>query len=178
MSDPQHPVTPASHPPPSRSAPPVAPYSGPHAAPYLPPVHPQYASAVAPPARPSNAIGIVAVIVAGLAAITPIPAALAAFRIGAVTGAQLVDLPPTSNFDLTILTPVRDWVLLGELSFWIGTALGIWALVQGIVAMARNRGRVAGIVAVVIAVLAPIVFVASTVLALSAGMGAGVDTGV
>lgn len=171
MSDPQHLPPPAS-------APPVAPYSGPYAAPYLPPVHPQYASAVAPPARSSNALGIVAVIVAGVAAMTPIPAALAAFRIGAGTAAQLVDLPPTSGFDLSILTPVRDWVLLGELSWWIGTALGIWALVQGIVAVVRDRGRVAGIVAVVVAVLAPIIFAAATVLALSAGLGAGVGTGV
>ena len=187
MSDPQHPVRPASPPPASQpppshpaapSAPPVAPYSGPYAAPYLPPVHPQYASAVAPPARTSNALGIVAVIVAGVAAMTPIPAAVAAFRIGAGTGAQLVDRPPASDFDLSILTPVRDWVLLGELSFWIGTVLGVWALVQGIVAIVRNRGRIAGIVAAVIAVLAPIVFAVATVLALSAGMGAGVDTGV
>lgn len=179
MSDPQHPVPPAPHPPgPPPTAPPVAPYSGPYAAPYLAPVHPQYASAVAPPARASNMLGIVAVIVAGLAAITPILAAVAAFRIGADTGARLVDRPPASEFDLSILSPVRDWVLVGELSFWIGTVLGIWAIVQGIVAIARNRGRAPGVVAVVVAVLAPIVFAVATVLALGAGIEAGGFTGV
>src|SRR5690606_20309150 len=83
VSDPQHPVPPAPHPTaphptaPHPTAPPVAPYSGPYAAPYLPPVHPQYAASVAPPERRSNTLGIVAVIAAGLAAITPILAALA-----------------------------------------------------------------------------------------------------
>lgn len=189
MSDPQQPRSPApqppawqqpaSQPPASQpAAPPVAPYSGPYVAPHLPPVHPQYASAVAPPARSSSAIGIVAVIVAGVAAMTPIPAAVAAFRIGAGAGARLVDPAPASGFDLSILTPVRDWVLLAELSFWIGTVLGIWAVVQGIVAIVRDRGRIAGIVAVVIAVLAAVVFAVATVFALSAGMGAGIDTGV
>lgn len=117
-------------------------------------------------------------IVAGLAAITPILAAVAAFRIGAGTGARLVDRPPASEFDLSILSPVRDWVLVGELSFWIGTVLGIWAIVQGIVAIARNRGRAPGVVAVVVAVLAPIVFAVATVLALGAGIEAGGFTGV
>jgi hypothetical protein len=170
VTDPQQPVTPAPHPPSAATAPPVAPYSGPYAAPYVAPVHPQYAAAITSPARRSNTLGIVAVIAAGLAALTPITAALAAARIGAGTAAQLAGLPLRSDLDLHILTPVRDWVLLGELSFWAGTALGIWALVQGIVAIARKRGRVAGVVAVVVAVLAPVVFALAAFLAFSAGV--------
>jgi hypothetical protein len=38
-----------------------------------------------------------------------------------------------------------------------GTLLGVWGLTQGIVAVAQNRGRAQGIVAIVIAALAPII---------------------
>jgi hypothetical protein len=38
----------------------------------------------------------------------------------------------------------------------IGSVLGLWALIQGIVAAARNRGRAFGVLAIVFAVLAPI----------------------
>jgi hypothetical protein len=60
--------------------------------------------------------------------------------------------------DLSILTPVRDLVLWVEITTWTATALGIWALVQGIVAIARRRGRGPGIAAVVIAAIGPFVY--------------------
>lgn len=37
----------------------------------------------------------------------------------------------------------------------LGTLLGVWALVQGIIAIATRRGRTFGIVAVIVAFLAP-----------------------
>lgn len=46
----------------------------------------------------------------------------------------------------------------GAASFWhipLGTILGLWALIQGIVAIVQNRGRGAGIAAVAIAFAAP-----------------------
>lgn len=45
-------------------------------------------------------------------------------------------------------------VLLGG----IGTAFGIWAIIQGIIAAVKGRGRLAGIIAIVLAVLGPIAF--------------------
>ncbi|MFT4230366.1 MAG: hypothetical protein QM602_08770 [Microbacterium sp.] len=160
------------------SVPPVTPYNGPYAAPYSTPAHPQLGTAIAPPApRPSGALGIVAVIVAGLAALTPVTAALAAFQIGLGAGNQLALQPASIDFELDILTPVRGWVLLGEVSFWAGTALGVWALVQGIVAIASGRGRVAGIVAVTVAVVAPIVFGVATWVSLTTGLATGSTLG-
>lgn len=40
--------------------------------------------------------------------------------------------------------------------FALGTLVGIWALVQGIVAAATNRGRSFGVVAIVLAAVAPV----------------------
>ena len=72
---------------------------------------------------------------------------------------------------------MRDWVLMGEVSFWVGTAIGVWALVQGIIAIVKGRGRGAGIAAVVIAALGPIAFGAVVQGFLTAGLAAGTGIG-
>jgi hypothetical protein len=164
--------------------PPVAPYTGPYAqtapyaAPYTPPVNPQYAGALtAPPVRRSPLLGVAALIAAGVASLTPVVAAVAAFQIGLGLGREIALRPDRSTWDWSILTPVRDWVLVAEVSFWIGTALGMWALIQGIVAIVSRRGRIAGIVAVVLAVIAPVVFGVAVWLSMAAGIGAGSSIG-
>jgi hypothetical protein len=52
----------------------------------------------------------------------------------------------------------------------LGTVFGTWALVQGIVATATNKGRRYGIIAIVLAVAAPIV---SVIVWLAIGLAAG-----
>ena len=81
------------------------------------------------------------------------------------------------DFDWSILTPVRDWVLLGEIAFWAGTVLGTWALVQGIVAIVKDRGRGWGIAAVVLAVIGPIAFAVGVQALLAAGFASGASVG-
>ena len=49
----------------------------------------------------------------------------------------------------------------------LGTGLGVWAIVQGIVAIAKDRGRLFGALAIVIAAPGPLVSVAVTLLAAS-----------
>ena len=107
----------------------------------------------------SGTLGVVA-LVAGILAlvVAPIVAGIASYRIGLGVGREFALRPSAASFDWTLLSPVRDWVLLGEVSFWAGTALGVWAIVQGIVAIVKKRGRGAGIAAVVVAVLGPIAF--------------------
>ena len=73
--------------------------------------------------------------------------------------------------DLSILTPVRDLVLWVEITSWAATALGIWALVQGIVAIAKRRGRGSGVAAVIIAVLGPFVYFVVGYLAFAIALG-------
>jgi hypothetical protein len=162
----------------------VAPYAGPYAAtapyaaPYTAPVSPQYGAALtAPPARRSPLLGVIALIAAGIACLTPLVAAGAAIPIGVGLGKVVALGPDTADWDWSILTPVRDWVLAGELSFWIGTALGLWALIQGIVAIVSRRGRIAAIVAVALAVIAPVVFGVAVWLSLAAGIAAGGSIG-
>lgn len=189
MSAPQPPVPPPSYPtayptapspgyPPQPTAPAVTPHAGPFAPPAVAPVHPQYGATLAPaPVRRSAALGIIAVVAAGLAAVTPLSAAVAAFQIGLGTGKTIASRPLGDDFDLGILTPVRDWVLMGEVSFWVGTALGVWALAQGIIAWVKRAGRVAGIVATIIAVVAPVVFWVAVWISLTAGLSAGGSVG-
>lgn len=52
----------------------------------------------------------------------------------------------------------------------LGTVFGTWALVQGIVATAKNKGRRYGIIAIVLAVVAPIL---SIIVWLSIALAAG-----
>lgn len=46
----------------------------------------------------------------------------------------------------------------GSLMFYLGTALGLWAIVQGIIAAVTKRGRAWGVVAIIVAVVAVIAF--------------------
>ena len=128
--------------------------------------------------RRSRALGVVALALALLAAVgASMFAALASFNVGLGTGREIAMRALDADFDWSILTPVRDWVLLGEVSFWTGTVLGITALVLGIVAIVTRRGRGAGIAAVVIAALGPLVFGGIVQGFLTAGVTAGSGVG-
>jgi hypothetical protein len=79
----------------------------------------------------------------------------------------------TSTDDLRVLAPVRDQVLWAELSFWLGTIVGIAAIVIGIIAIAKRRGRGTGVAGLIIAVLGAAIFFIVLVSALAAGSAAG-----
>lgn len=74
---------------------------------------------------------------------------------------------------LSLLSPVRGLVLWAEIGYWIGTALGLAALVTGIAAIATRRGRAQGIAAVVIAAVGPFVFTVVVGICVLTGIGAG-----
>jgi hypothetical protein len=60
------------------------------------------------------------------------------------------------NLDFSSTVPGEAGLALLSALGWVGgTVLGVWAFIQGIVAAATNRGRAAGVAAIVIAVLAP-----------------------
>ncbi len=66
----------------------------------------------------------------------------------------------SSGFNVTLSAASGDPVesMLAMLAFVhiaLGTAFGVWAIVQGIIAIATKRGRGFGIVAAVFAFLAP-----------------------
>jgi hypothetical protein len=165
------PPFPAAPAPPSWPTPPAqAPgWNGtsPFASPYAVPASGAFPAA--PPARRSPAAGVIALVAGLLAAVgAPVVAAFAAFQVGRGTGWSSIG-SIDSVTGLGFLSPVRDQVLVGELSFWIGTALGVWALVQGIVAIVTARGRVPAVIAVVVAALGPVIFF--TVVAIAIGSG-------
>lgn len=133
---------------------------------------------VVPVEKKSGGLGLVALLLAlGAAVVAPLVGAVAAFQVGAGSGARLETMPESAWSDLSFLSPVRDWVLLGEVAFWAGTVLGVWAIVQGIVAIVKRRGLGTGIAAVVVAVFGVVIFGTVVYGAGIAGVVTGVDLG-
>lgn len=142
---------------------PAAPYVFPAAS--QPQVTPVYAQEPAPPAPAT--LGMVAFALALLAAVgATLLAAGAALAAIAVVGD---DLRAATAFDVRLLSPVKGEAILVEIAFWSGTALGIWAIVQGWIAAARRRGRGFGVAAIVIAALGPVVFLSTVVVIVAVG---------
>ena len=157
---------PHAYAPPAGYAPPPQGYG-----PYVP-------SAAAPPVRRGAGLGVVAFVLAVVAALgATVVGCLAGFNIGLGTGREIALRPMDIDFDWSILTPVREWVLWGEIAFWAGTVLGTWALVQGIIAIVKDRGRGWGVAAVVIAVIGPIAFAVGVQGFLAAGFASGASIG-
>jgi len=71
----------------------------------------------------------------------------------AATQSGQEDLQRQLMNDPTILTSSGG----AGIAILIGTVLGLWALVQGIIAIVTKRGRAFGVVAVILAVLGPVV---------------------
>ena len=138
---------------------------------------PAYGGPLPTPAR-VRTTGIVALAVGLLALVgSTLVVSVAAFQIGLGAGRGLASRPLSADFDWSILSPVRTWVLVGEISFWAGTVLGLWALIQGVIAIVTDRGRGAGIAAVALAAAAPIVFALALNLFLDMGLAAGSSIG-
>ncbi|WP_396641747.1 hypothetical protein [Microbacterium sp.] len=139
------------------------------------------APAAAPVAKKPGGLGLVALLIAlGAAAVAPIIGAVAAFQVGngSWSWSSLETMPSSAWENLSFLSPVREWVLLGEIAFWAGTVLGIWAIVQGIVAIAKRRGLGTGIAAVVVAVVGFFIFVTTVYGAGLAGIATGASAGI
>jgi hypothetical protein len=123
-------------------------------------------------------LGVVAFVLAAVATVgAALGGAIAAFAIGLGAGREIAMRPFTGDFDWAVLAPVRNQVLLAEVSFWLGTALGVWALVQGIIALVKGRGRPWAVAAIVVAALGPIVFFVVLQGFLTLGLDAGSGVG-
>jgi hypothetical protein len=84
-----------------------------------------------------------------------------AFRESMRNGSSATTDP--SQFEGLMTTPSA---LTGIVMFYLGTALGLWAIIQGVVAIATSRGRAWGVVAIVVAVVGVIAY------GVSLGLGA------
>jgi len=174
------PVGPAAYPAPAQPVYAPPPGYAPHAAPYTypggaarPVDHP-----TAGPRRRSSALGTIALVAALVAAVgAPVVASIAGFNVGLGAGRGVAMQAFDADFDWSMLSPVREWVLLGEISFWIGTAVGIWGLVQGIISIVTGRGRPQGIAATAVALLGPVLFAIAVQASITAGFAAGSSIG-
>lgn len=124
------------------------------------------------PSQPkSSVLGLVAFALSIIAAVVAsIVGGAAGYQIGFTLPTVMDQIDPSTN-DLSFLAPVRDQVLMGEVSFWLGTLAGIAAIVIGIMAIAKRAGRAWGITALILGVVGPLVFF--TVLGVTLGIGAG-----
>lgn len=128
--------------------------------------------APAVPQRQAPFLGVLALVFSLVAAIvTPIVAGFAAYEIGRRIPEAFEYVSDVDT--LAFLSPARDQVLWAELAFWAGTLLGIAAIVVGIIAIRRRQGRGQGIAALIVAVIAPMIFLVVLVTALSTGTAAG-----
>lgn len=137
-----------------------------------PHVAPPAGTLLAPPpaARRGRPLGTWALLLALFAGVlASAVAGFVAFRIARGAGPGLHGASP-STIDLRVLSPVRDLVLVGEITFWTATVVGIAAVVTGIVAVVRASGRGAGIAAIVIGVVGPVIFALFVALALVGGI--------
>ena len=161
-------------PPPAQPGPP-APPTGAYGVPiggYPAPAGGYMVPYVEPPV--SRMTGVIALALSVIAAIiVPLVGAVFAYQIGALLPFTEIGVDSTFQDDLAMLAPARMQVLWAEIIFWIGTALGIAALVIGIIATAKRRGRGLGITAIVIAAIGPIIFFVAISMALGVGAAVG-----
>jgi hypothetical protein len=124
----------------------------------------------------SHNLGAIAAIV-GLVVFVAAPVVMAFIGVGfAPTFSELsksgAALDPNS-LTAAEMSQVSGWSYGFLAVLLAGTVLGLWALVQGIVAISRNRGRGFGILAIVFAVLAPF----ASIIAFSAAAASALPPG-
>ncbi|RDI01138.1 hypothetical protein DEU32_102166 [Curtobacterium sp. AG1037] len=139
--------------------------------------HQPYAAAAAPtsanapawqsydePKRKKKTAGVVAFVVAIVALVVGV---IGGYLFGsAIATSQAFEEVLRNGGDANALGPdaFRDLqgnasIIAAALLFVLGTVLGLWAIIQAIVAMATGRGRVWGVLALVIAVVGVFAFV-------------------
>jgi hypothetical protein len=131
-------------------------------APYEPPVG--YVLTPAPAPR-SQRLGQVALLVAIVVFVGTI---VVSILIGIAAGPFAVHNAGGFHysFDIGSSNPTESALAVATLLQWsLGSALGIWALVQGIVAAATRRGRAFGVVAIVLSALGPLATGVATLVA-------------
>ncbi|TDN45322.1 hypothetical protein EDF64_103246 [Curtobacterium flaccumfaciens] len=126
------------------------------------------------PKAKKKTLGVVAFIVAVLALVV---AVIGGYLFGAAFGGsdafrQSIENggATPSDADIMALTTSSSAVI-GSVLFYLGTALGLWAIVQGIVAAITKRGRGWGVFAIILAVVAAIAFVVTILIAAVAASG-------
>ena len=120
--------------------------------------------------RSGGPLGLVAFIGALVIVVAAtITAAIAGYPLGQAAGHAFAAAPVGEGVDPTWLSPLQGWIAVVEIAFWAGTIGGMWALIQGLIAAATNRGRSFGIAAAVVAVAGPVVFTAAGTTTMLAG---------
>lgn len=112
----------------------------------------------APPAKPKT-LGVVAFIV-GLVVLVfaLVLSVVAGLAFAPLAGQMITDGGTIDQSAISSDDPgVAAFGVLSATFFFLGTILGLWALVQGMIATIKKRGRAFGIVAMALAVATPVI---------------------
>jgi hypothetical protein len=121
------------------------------------------------PARPKT-LGLVAFTIAVIVFVATIVVSIV-IGIGAIPFTVQNSGGFHYNLDVNSSNPTEAALgVAGLLQVGLGTAFGIWALVQGIVAVAQRRGRAYGVIAIVLAALGPIVTAVVTLITVAVNL--------
>jgi len=104
----------------------------------------------------SSRLGFVAMVVAISIAVLSVVTSIVT---SAVWGSYAIRVGSGWSYPLSITSSNEALVAVLvtlRFQFFLGSGVGIWALTQGIVAVAQKRGRPFGVAALVVAVVAPI----------------------
>jgi hypothetical protein len=110
----------------------------------------------APPAPRSKRLGLVALVLAIVVFVLSVSASI---LIGVIASPYATVTGSSFNFTANFNDPNPVVAALGvamTVHVMIGTLIGGWAIVQGIVAVSTKRGRAFGVWAIVLATVAPI----------------------
>jgi hypothetical protein len=113
-----------------------------------------------------HGLGLFALVLAGLVIVGTI---VASILIG-TAGGQFATDSTADGFDYNLAGSGPGVAAVATATVWqyvLGTAFGVWAIVQGIVAIAKNRGRLFGVLAILVAASGPLVSIIVTVIAAS-----------
>ncbi|MDH6180429.1 hypothetical protein M2152_000611 [Microbacteriaceae bacterium SG_E_30_P1] len=137
----------------------VSPENNPYqpSAPYSP-VGSNYQAPVAPPKKPGLGIAalILSIVVFVGSLVWSIANGIASWEIEIPTGSSFEEIMQESmTSEMSMQDTLFGLSTMAHLG--VGTLLGVGALVMGIIAISTKRGRVQGIVATIIAALAPLV---------------------
>jgi hypothetical protein len=135
---------------------------------YQPP--PGYVLTPAVPVVRSSVLGLVAMFVAIFVFVATI---IVSLIVGIGAAPFAVQSGGGFHYNLEVGSPnptEAALALAGLIQGFVGTAVGIWALIQGIVAVATRRGRRFGVVAIVLAALGPFVTGVVTLVAVATNL--------
>lgn len=137
---------------------------------YYAPPPPRSDPAYVPQQQKPKTVGVIALCVSLIAAIVgPLAAGFFSFWMVEHIGTQIGKAELDAGDLIAAGWAGSNLYGWADRVFWFATALGMWGFVQGIVAIASNRGRWPGVGAVVVSIFGPLLYFAAAWIGIQIG---------